>query len=161
MGPAHGGSKNRKSEGCSKNASISEDQGTGNSVQGALGSWDREPGRDRGCSCFLCSPSSLPFPILQMARPGAHPPMYSVHHWVPGFLSSSQEESDCAARGFETSLKSGGWSLWGRFQLQLSAGASGERLHGPAPLSRAFVPADPPRGVRAGLALTEVTKYKR
>lgn len=128
------------------------------------GPWEAGTGNrvgTEGALAFLCSPLSLPFPILQMARPGAHPPVYSVHHWVPGFLSSSQEESDRVARCFETSLKSGGWSLLGRFQLQLSAGASGERLHGPAPLSRAFVPADPPRGIRAGLALTEVTKYKR
>ena len=75
---AHGGSENRK------HVDISGNKGQEIVFRGPRGSRDWELGRDGGgVSCFLCSPSSLPFLILQMARHGAHPPMYSVRdNWT-------------------------------------------------------------------------------
>ena len=75
---AHGGSENRKHVGISGNKG-QEIVFRGPRKQG-LGAGSRWGG---GSLVFLCSPSSLPFLILQMARHGAHPSMYSVRdNWT-------------------------------------------------------------------------------
>ena len=43
--------------------------------EAGTGNW---VGMGEGLLLFLCSPSSLPFLILQMAGHGTHPPMYSA-----------------------------------------------------------------------------------
>lgn len=77
----------------------------------------------------------------------------------PGFPFKFSE-FDSVACHFETRVKSGSWSLLAAASSDSQQGPVGWG-YSPAPLSQGVVRADPPKEVKVGQALTEVTKSKR